>query len=188
MSVRKRLTMALILLGVASVGLVLGCWAGRPDTRREVDSDDIIISDTPVALRESRRIRLYLGAQIQGEPAFTIIAGRVYRGDAVGTPFLTLEEGNVYSGAGTDGPLLYRFDDDQVLEGAGDTFTRFVQRGDQIYFGSDPQAPVLFTFKGTRIYQGDPSRGRVLATSNTMLSDPDLIKLVAIVLYMETLE
>lgn len=178
-----------VIIALIVVGASVACAGpvGQTGPQQAVPLDSVGASGTPVALRDSRRIRLYWGSEIQDEPAFTIVAGRVHRGEDLTNPFLTLEDSKVYSG-GTDGPLLYRFDDDRVIEGQGDAPTRFVQRAKKMYFGSDPEAPVLFAFEGTQVYRGDPTNGRVLVTSNTVLNDPDLVKLVTIVLYMDTLE
>lgn len=187
MKTHELLIIALITISVSIACAGCGRRVSRTSAQRTAESEDIVVSDTPVALRQSRRIRIYLGPAIQQEPAFTIVAGRVYRGDRLDDPFLTLEGKQVYSG-GVDGPLLYHFDNGQVIEGRADGPAQFVQRDHQIYFGPDPRAPVLFSFEGTHVYRGDTSNGRVLARSNTAFNDPDLVKLVAIVLYMETLE
>lgn len=193
MKLREFVAIGLIIVAVALAGVALGWWVGRAGAQRVTAVRYSTVAGMPAStpadnIRSGQRIRLYMGPAIQGEPAFTIVAGRVYRGSELTRPLLTLEGKHVYSGDGPAGPLLYRFDDNRVIEGAGDEPTRFVQRDNNIYFGSDPQAPVLFSFAGTHVYRGDPGQGRILATSNTVLSDPDLVKLVTIVLYMETLE
>lgn len=188
MNMRGFLIITLIVVSVGIACLGLGWWAGRTGTQRVTGLEYSPVLGTPVILRDGRRIRLYLSPEIQGEPAFTIMVGRVSRGDQLEKPFLTLEDKRVYSGGGTDGPLLYRFDGNQVIEAHNDGPTQFVQRDNKIYFGPDPQAPVLFTFEGTRVYRGDARNGRIFVTSNTVFNDSDLVKLVTIVLYMETLE
>jgi hypothetical protein len=187
MNHRGFVIIALIVVGVSVACIGPGQEEGRAGVQQAVPLDGVVTSATPVALRESRRIRLYWGSEIQEEPAFTIVAGRVYRGEALTNPFLTLEDRKVYSG-GMDGPLLYRFDEDRVVEGYGDAQTWFVQRANKMYFGPAPEAPVLFTFEGTQVYRGDPTNSRILATSNTVFNDPDLVKLITIMLYIETLE
>lgn len=193
MRVHEILIIGLIIVAAVVVCAGLGAWEGRTGARQVAGpqySSSIlgIPASTPSEIPIGRRIRVYLGSEIAGEPAFTIVAGRVYRGHDLRSPFLTLEERQVYSGSGAAGPLLYRFDDNQVLPANTDGPAQFVQRDKTIYFGADPLAPALFTFEGTRVYRGDPENGRILATSNTVLNDPDLVKLVTIVLFMETLE
>jgi hypothetical protein len=189
---KTTLTIALIAVGVCMVCAALGWTAGRFGARQMADLSGIIVNGTDIStptIRSGRRIRIYMGSEIQGSPTFTLVAGRVYRGDQVeNQPMLTLEGNLVYSGNGTDGPLLYRFDGNQVMEAHGNGPALLVQRNSNIHFGPDPQAPVLFAFEGTHIYRGDVSHGRVLATSNTVLDDPDMVKLIAIVLRDETLE
>ncbi len=188
MRIREFVFMVLILLAVGGMSVAFGWWAGRAGAQRGAGAVMGLAVGTPVDLRSGRRIRVYMGPEIVGEPAFTIVAGHVYRGSQLGRPLLTLENRRVYSGGSTAGSLLYEFDNSRVVEAGGGGVVRFVQRGHSIYFGLDPQAPVLFSFQGTRIYRGEPADGRILATCNTALTDPDLIKLVSIVLYMETLE
>lgn len=70
-------------IGVACVGL--GWWAGRAGTQQvagvQYSSVLGVPISTPPDIRSGRRIRVYLGPEIGKEPAFTIVAGRVYRGD-----------------------------------------------------------------------------------------------------------
>lgn len=192
MKMRDILIMGLVVVVVVVACAGLGLWAGRSGAQRAAALERATVLGMPVStpphLLGARRIRLYLGPEIAGEPAFTIVAGRVYRGGDLQEALLTLEQKHVYSGSGTAGPLLYRFDDNRVLAGTGDGQAQFVQRDNTIYFGPDTNAPALFTFQGTHIYRGRPEAGRILATSNSVLRDPDLVKLVSIVLYMETLE
>jgi outer membrane protein assembly factor BamB len=192
MKIRELLIIGLIVVAVMVACAGLGLWAGRSGTQRVVGLHASVILGIPVTtppnISSGRRIRLYLGPEIAGEPAFTIVAGRVYRGNDLHDAFLTLDQKQVYSGSGTAGPLLYQFDGSQVLAGSPTGPAQFIQRDSTIYFGPDPEAPALFTFQGTRVYRGDPESGRIVATSNTVLNDPDLVKLVTIVLYMETLE
>lgn len=192
MRTRDILIVGLIFAVVVVACGVVGLWAGRAGTQRGASVQGSAVLgmsvSTPSRILIGRRIRLYLGPEIAGEPAFTIVAGHVYRGSDLHDAFLTLEQQQVYSGSGATGPLLYRFSDSEVLAGGGDGPAQFVQRENTIYFGPDPAAPALFTFAGTHVFRGDPEQGRILATSNTVLNDPDLVKLVTIVLYMETLE
>lgn len=192
MRAREILIIGLILAVVVLACGVVGLWVGRAGTQQGADTQRSAILGMPVSTPSKiligRRMWLYLGPEIAGEPAFTIVAGHVYRGNDLHDAFLTLDQKQVYSGSGTAGPLLYIFSDSEVLAGSGDGPAQFVQRENTIYFGPDPAAPTLFTFQGTHVYRGDPEQGRILATSNTVLNDPDLVKLVTIVLYMETLE
>lgn len=188
MTVRGVLLITVIIIGVATACAGMGWYAGRSGAQQLAAQPQTALTGTPISLQTGRRIRLYLGPDIQGEPAYTFVAGRVYRGRQLDQPFLTLEDKRVYSGGGVRGPLLYEFTHNRVVEAGPDGQVAFVQRDDAVHFGSDPQAPLLFTFEGTHVFWGSPSDGRVLATSNTVVNNPDLIKLVSIVLYMETLE
>ena len=169
-----------------------GWWAGRTGAQRLAQLEKRIITGTPVGLpgniRFGQRVRLYMGAEIKDDPAFTIVAGRVHRGGVLDHPMMTLEQSEVFSGGGAAGPLLYRFVGDRIVEAGLEAPVLFVQRDNKIHFGTEPDAPVAFTFNGTHIYRGNTDYNRILATSNTVVNDPDLMKLVSLVLYMETLE
>ncbi len=182
--------LAVLCLSVSLVCGALGWWAGRSGAQQMSSVQPVqgVEVSTPTDIRMGRRVRLYLGPQITEEPAFTIIAGRVFRGRELKNALLTLEGNRVYSGSDTDGPLLYIFAGDQILEASGTETPQFVQRGNTIYFGTDPNAPPMLTFQGAHVYRGDPALGRIIATSNTAITEPDLIKLVSLVLYMEYLE
>lgn len=188
MNTRGVILIALIVIGVAVTCVVMGWYAGRSGAQQMSGLSSAALTGTPVSLQSGRRIRLYLGRDVGGEPAYTFVAGRVYHGSQLGQPILTLENDRVYAGSGPAGPLLYEFTDDRIVEGQASRRTAFVQRDNAIHFGPDPNAPALFTFEGTRIYWGSPGDSRILATSNTVINDPDLMKLVSIVLYMEILE
>ncbi len=191
MNTRGVLTIALIISGVAATCGGLGWWAGRTGAQQLAKTPDTAIAGTPVSIQTGQRVRLYWGARIEGEPAYTILASRVYHGSNLDQPFLALEDKKVYSGNGPSGPLLYEFADDRIVEAraGGQTGpTAFVQRQNTIHMGADADAPALFTFDRTQVYWGDPSENRILATSNTALNNPDLIKLVSLVLYMDILE
>ena len=188
MRIRGFLIIAFMIVGVGVTCMGLGWYAGRSGAQQLADLPNVAVTGTPISMDREWYVRLYLGSRISGDPAFTIIAGRVYQGNRFGKPLLTLKDKRVYSGSGPTGPLLYEFKGDRIVEGGTSERIAFVQRNEQIYSGPDPQAPTLFTYEGTRVYWGTPGDGRILATSNTTLDDPDLMKLVSIVLYMQILE
>lgn len=191
MRLRDVTIIGLVIVGVVFACVMLGWWAGRAGAQRmePVQAGSIlgIPAGTPPLIPIGPRIRIYFGENIDGAPAFTVLGGRVYRGDKLQNPLMTLEEAEVHSG-GPDGPVLYRFEDNRVVEAYGDGPTQFTLRGSELYFGDDPNAPILFHFEGARVYRGDAGQGRILATANTVLDDPELMKLVGVVMFMQTLE
>lgn len=195
MNVRSFVVISAIVAGVAVACVGLGWFAGRSGAQQMAGLSEMPINGTEVSDSSGRRlieprVHIYLGDEISEEPLVTIAGGRVYPGSQIGRqPFLTLENKHVYSGGSSRGPLLYKFEGDRVMEAGAREQIAFVQDGDKIRFGPDPQAPTLFTFENSHVYWGERSEGRILATSNTDLAgNPDLVKLVTVVLYMEVLE
>jgi hypothetical protein len=184
--------LGLIVIGVSVACLGLGWWAGRSAAQQittPVEGIPVAGGTTASsASSASQRLRLYYGPEIDGNPAYTIVDGRVYRENSLDDPILTLREHRVYAGDHPDAPLLFRFTDDKIVEGAGDGPVRFIQEGNRIHVGPDPSAPTVFTFAGTHIYRGTADDGRILATTNAVVINADLVKLMALVLYMDTLE
>lgn len=179
----------LVAIGVSITCVGLGWWAGRSATQQmNTPVEGMPIAAETVSNRMGSRLRLYYGSQIDGRPAYTFVEGQVYREDSLRDPVLTLKDGRVYAGDHPDAPLLFRFEGDQIVEGSGEGPVRFVQQGNRIYIGADPGSPPAFTFAGTHIYRGTVDDGYILASTNAVPINADLVKLMALIVYMDTLE
>jgi hypothetical protein len=179
----------LIVIGVSMTCVGLGWWAGRSAAQQmSISVEGMPIAAETVSSRMGSRLRLYYGPQIDGRPAYTLLEGQVYREDSLRDPVLTLRDGRVYAGDHPQAPLLFRFEGDRIIEGTGEGPVRFVQQGNTIHISADPNSPPVFTFAGTHIYRGTVDDGYILATTNAVPISADLVKLMALIVYMDTLE
>jgi hypothetical protein len=179
----------LIVIGVSITCVGLGWWAGRSAAQQmSIAVNGMPIAAETVSSQTGSRLRLYYGSQIDGRPAYTFVEGEVYREDSLHDPVLTLRNGRVYAGDHPEAPLLFHFEGDRIVEGAGEGPVRFVQQGNTIRISADLDSPPVFTFAGTHIYRGTVDDGYVIATTNAVPINADLVKLMALIVYMDTLE